>query len=102
MAKECNKDTVYRALSSTTKDYRKADGVGLSLLVKANGVKRWQFDYLFNGKQNRLGLGIYPDTTLKNARSLSENSQAGKRLRSDFSETWHWHADDRNNSKCYK
>lgn len=75
MALKLNKDAVYRASKSTTKDYRIADGGGLSLLVKVDGGKRWQFDYRFNGKQNRLGFGVYPDTTLENARRQAEEAR---------------------------
>lgn len=72
MAKELNKDAVYRAAKVQQKDYRISDGDGLSMLVKTNGLKRWQFDYRFEGKQNRLGFGIYPNTTLDNARRQAE------------------------------
>jgi hypothetical protein len=68
MAIKLNKDAAYRGAKSTTKDYRLSDGGGLLLLIKSDGIKRWQFDYRFDGKQNRLGFGIYPDTTLENAR----------------------------------
>jgi|GEM_PF-1531777 len=68
MAKNLNKSVVYKTAKPKEKDYTIGDGGGLSLLVKSNGVKRWQFIYRFNGKQNRLGFGIYPDTTLERAR----------------------------------
>ena len=41
------------------KDFTLLDGGVLTLLVKASGVKRWTFIYRFNGKQKRLGLGVY-------------------------------------------
>ncbi|WP_204369034.1 Arm DNA-binding domain-containing protein [Methylocucumis oryzae] len=63
-ATKLNKDTAYRAAKSQEKDYKISDGGGLSLLVKTDGVKRWMFDYRFNGKRNTLGLGLYPDITL--------------------------------------
>jgi hypothetical protein len=68
MAKNLNKDTVYRNAKPKEKDYSIHDGEGLGLLVKTTGVKRWLFVYRFDGKQNRLGLGVYPDTSTENAR----------------------------------
>jgi hypothetical protein len=55
MAEKLNKDATYKAAKPKEKDYTINDGGGLVLLVKVGGVKRWRFDYRFNGKQNRLG-----------------------------------------------
>lgn len=57
MAKNLNKDVVYRAAKPKDKDYTINDGECLTLLVKANGSKLWRFIYRFQGKQNRLGFG---------------------------------------------
>jgi integrase len=73
MAKNINKDAVYKAAKVQDKDYKITDGEGLSLLIKTDGVKRWVYRYRFNGKPNELGFGEYPATTLENARR-----QAGK------------------------
>jgi hypothetical protein len=54
MAKNLNKDTVYRAAKPKDKDYTINDGECLMMLVKANGSKLWRFIYRFKGKQNRL------------------------------------------------
>jgi Arm DNA-binding domain len=69
-----NKDAVYRAAKVQQKDYKISDGGGLSLMVKTDGTKRWLFYYRFEGKQNTLGLGTYPDTTLENAMRQTENA----------------------------
>ena len=53
MAKELNKDVVYRAAKSKEKDYTINDGDGLVLLVKSTGVKAWRFIYSYSGNQNR-------------------------------------------------
>jgi hypothetical protein len=66
MAKNINKDVVYKAAKLQDKDYK------ISLLVKTDGVKRWIFRYRFNGKPNELGFGEYPATTLENARRQAE------------------------------
>jgi len=75
MALNLNKDIVYKTAKPKEKDYTINDGGGLALLVKINGSKLWRFIYRFNGKQNRLGLGSYPDTTLENARRRAEEAR---------------------------
>jgi integrase len=72
MAIKLNKDAAYRAAKPQDKDYKIGDGGGLGLLIKTDGVKRWMFDYRFDGKRNTLGFGAYPDTTLENARRQAE------------------------------
>lgn len=49
------------------KPYKLADGNGLHLLVKPKG-KYWLLRYRFGGKEKMLGLGVYPATSLKDAR----------------------------------
>lgn len=75
MAKELNKDAVYRAAKSKEKDYTINDGDGLVLLVKSIGIKSWRFIYRFGGKQNRLSFGAYPNTTLEAARRKAEKAR---------------------------
>ncbi len=76
MAEKLNKDAAYRAAKPKDKDYTINDGNGLVLLVKSSGVKTWRFIYRFAGKQNRLGFGAYPETTLEAARRKAEESRA--------------------------
>jgi len=38
------------------------------LLVHQDGSKYFRLDYRFNGKRKTLALGVYPDTTLQDAR----------------------------------
>jgi integrase len=75
MAKELNKDAVYRAAKFKEKDYTINDGEGLVLLVKSIGVKSWRFIYRFSSKQNRLSFGAYPSTTLEAARRKAEKAR---------------------------
>ena len=56
------------ALPSLDKSYRKADEKGLYLEVFPNGSKLWRFKYRIDGKEKRLALGAYPETTLQDAR----------------------------------
>ena len=55
------------------------DGNGMYLFVKPNGtskgVKYWRLDFRSNGKYKTLGLGIYPDVSLVDARSKREQAR---------------------------
>jgi len=44
------------------------DGLGLYLYIKRSQTKSWYFRYSFNGKKTTVGLGGYPDVSLKEAR----------------------------------
>ncbi len=57
------------ALAHLDKSYRKADEKGLYLEVFPNGSKLWRFKYRIGGKEKRLALRAYPETTLTDARS---------------------------------
>ncbi|MBM4208523.1 MAG: DUF4102 domain-containing protein [Gammaproteobacteria bacterium] len=75
MAKNLNKDAVYKTAKPKEKDYTINDGECLVLLVKATGSKLWRFIYRINGKQNRLSFGSYPETTLESARRKAEDAR---------------------------
>jgi len=47
---------------------------GLFIEVKESGVKSWHYRYSFNGKQERLVIGRYPDLSLKDARQVRDES----------------------------
>lgn len=49
------------------KPFRVAAGRGLFLLVKIDGSKHWVMRYQFDGKENNLSFGRYPDVSLANA-----------------------------------
>ncbi len=46
-----------------------SDGGGLALLVHPNGSKYWTYRYRYLGKEKSLSLGVYPETTLAEARN---------------------------------
>ncbi|MCQ8182522.1 tyrosine-type recombinase/integrase [Methylomonas sp. SURF-1] len=75
MAEKLNKAAVYRAAKPKEKDYFINDGGGLFLLVKTSGTKLWHFVISFDGKRNRLSLGIYSGVTLEAARRKSEEAR---------------------------
>ncbi|MEM9422843.1 MAG: integrase arm-type DNA-binding domain-containing protein [Pseudomonadota bacterium] len=49
-------------------NYKLTDGLGLYLLVKANGSKLWQLAYRWQGKQKTASFGPYPLISLARAR----------------------------------
>ncbi|MGE6793263.1 tyrosine-type recombinase/integrase [Pseudomonas guineae] len=50
------------------------DGDGLRLIVKLTGRKSWLLRYQLDGRRREMGLGAYPEISLKNAR-LETNSK---------------------------
>lgn len=55
--------------------YKLADGGGLHLLVGADGSRRWRYNYRFAGKHKTLALGVYPETTLADARMAHRSAR---------------------------
>jgi len=56
------------------------DGGGLYLQVSRTGTKSWIFRFMLNGKARDMGLGRFPDFTLKQAR---ERARENRRLLAD-------------------
>ena len=56
------------------KPYSLSDGGGMYLLVNATG-KYWRYDYRFAGKRKTLALGVYPATSLKQAREKHQRAR---------------------------
>ncbi len=65
-------DSKIRAAKPKAKLYKIADERGLVMLVMPNGSKLWRFRYRFDGKEQMLSLGVYPDITLADARERRE------------------------------
>jgi integrase len=61
-------DIAIRRAKPGAKPIKLFDERGLFLLVTRTGGKWWRFKYRFNGKENLLSLGVYPDLSLKDAR----------------------------------
>ena len=70
----------------TSKQFKLFDGKGLFLLIHPNGSKYFRWDYTFEGKRKTLALGVYPETTLKQARE--ERLEAQKTLREGQDPHW--------------
>ena len=54
-----------------------ADGGGLSLVVTDTGAKKWELRIAIGGRRRQLGLGVYPDVSLENARSKATQIRIG-------------------------
>ena len=68
-------DILTKAAKPKDKAYKLADEKGLFLLVHPNGGKYWQMKYRFGGKEKLLSFGIYPETTLKEARDCRDDAR---------------------------
>lgn len=71
-------DTHIKKLKSTDKDFVVSDGQGLQLRVRTSGSKLWNFNYTHpvTKKRVNMGLGMYPDVGLKQARDAAEWARA--------------------------
>lgn len=67
-------DTHIKKLKSADKDFVVSDGQGLQLRVRTSGSKLWNFNYTHpvTKKRVNMGLGMYPDVGLKQAREMAE------------------------------
>ncbi len=71
-----------QAAKPKDKDYKLSDGGSMYLLIKTNGAKYWRMKYRFFGKEKTFVIGIYPETSLKEARESRD--KARKLLRDDI------------------
>lgn len=68
-------DVALRKAKPGAKDYRIPDGGGLSLLVRVNGSRLWQYRYRHAGREQILSLGAYPTITLATAREAHRKAR---------------------------
>lgn len=68
-------DTAIRQAKPAEKPIRMSDAKGLYLEVAPSGGKWWRFKYRFAGKEKRLSLGVYPEVSLKEARSKRDDAR---------------------------
>ena len=62
-------DIAMRQAKARDRAYKLADGSGLCLLVQLNGSKWWRYRYRFWGREKMLAVGVYPGTSLSQARA---------------------------------
>lgn len=60
-------DIKIKSAKPKDKPYKYAAGRGLHLLIKTDGSKHWQFRFRFDGKENTISIGRYPEVSLANA-----------------------------------
>ena len=70
----------------TGKTVKLSDGGGLLLEVRSNGAKYWRWRYTFGGKEKMLSLGVYPATTLADARQRRNEARTTLSANTDPSE----------------
>lgn len=68
-------DTAVKQAKPADKPIKLTDEKGLHLLINPNGSRYWRFSYRFDGKQKTLALGVYPDTSLKLARTKRDEAR---------------------------
>lgn len=68
-------DAKVRSAKSQEKDYTLVDGDGMFLLIHPNGSKYWRFRFHFGGKQHLMAFGVYPETSLADARQKREEAR---------------------------
>lgn len=68
-------DHVIQNAISHKKPYRLADSLGLYLVISNSGSRLWYFRFRFNGKQNLIAFGPYPQTTVAEARRKRDGAR---------------------------
>lgn len=69
-------DLQVRKAKASEKSYRMSDEKGLFLFVTSAGAKLWRYRYRFNGKEQTLSIGAYPDVSLNDARAAREDAHS--------------------------
>lgn len=69
-------DTTVRQAPAKGKDYTLNDFDGLALFVSAKGSKHWYFRFCWDGRQQRISLGRYPEIGLRDARTRRDEARS--------------------------
>jgi len=69
-------DTTIRKAQPSDKPKKLSDGGGLYLELHPNGARYWRLKYRIAGTEKRLSLGVYPETTLAQARRRRDDARA--------------------------
>lgn len=72
-------DMQCRTAKPKEKPYKLSDMEGLYLEVMPSSAKYWRLKYRIFGKEKRIALGVYPKTTLGDARKQKEKIKEGLR-----------------------
>lgn len=68
-------DIQVKTAAPREKAYKMGDSGGMHLLVKPNGRKYWRLKYRIAGKEKLMPLGVYPEVSLKEARTKSAEAK---------------------------
>ncbi|HHP2744239.1 TPA: tyrosine-type recombinase/integrase [Yersinia enterocolitica] len=68
-------DIKVRSAKPQEKEYTLVDGDGMFLLIHPNGSKYWRFRFRFGGNQHLMAFGVYPETSLADARQKREEAR---------------------------
>lgn len=68
-------DVAIRNAKPRLKPYKMADALGLFLLVQPSGGKLWRLKYRVEGREKKLGFGVYPDVSLSEARKRRDEAR---------------------------
>ena len=68
-------DTTVKNAKPKEKDYKLTDEKGMYLFVATSGGKSFRLDYRFAGKRKTFAIGVYPETTLKEAREERDKAR---------------------------
>ena len=68
-------DTACKNAKAKEKPYKIADEKGMFLLVNPNGSKYFRLKYRIDGKEKTLALGVYSETSLKQARDKRDEAR---------------------------
>jgi len=61
-------DSAIKKAKPRAAQYKLHDEKGLFAIPRPTGGKLWRFKYRYQGKEQQLSLGTYPDVSLKDAR----------------------------------
>lgn len=64
-----------RSAKAAEKPIKLFDSGGLYLLVNPNGSRWWRLKYRYGGKERGISLGVYPEISLKRARSKRDEAR---------------------------
>ena len=68
-------DVRVRNAKPRERDYKITDGHGLHVLVRVNGSRLWRYRYEFEGKEQLMSFGAYPEITINAAREMHEEAR---------------------------
>lgn len=68
-------DLTIRRAKPKSSVYTLTDGRGLCLRIEPNGTKLWHFRFYWQGKQQRISFGTFPEIDLKAARQRREDTR---------------------------